>query len=511
MIQDAQLHLLLTQEHLQARVPAGPAESVPVVCLERTWSEIAQERATAPLTSMTPENLAYVIYTSGSTGKPKGTLVPHRGFASLAHWQRQIFQLQAPRRVLQSASFSFDTSVWEIIMALLSGGTLHLPAPDLRMIGMDLLDVLLEQGIERVTLTPSALATLPLVPLPDLRTLIAGAEDCPVELMRAWAKGRTFINAYGPTETTIGASAGRCEASQERMHIGWSVTNTRFYVLDRHLEPVPIGMPGELYIGGAGVTRGYLGRPDLTAERFIADPFGTPEEGGRLYRTGDLVRSLMDGNIEFLGRVDQQVKLHGYRIELGEIEAVLGQHPQVQSCVAVVREHGSAGKQLVAYVVPKTSTLPDRHELVSMAQEQLPAYMVPKAVVLLEELPLTLNGKVDYRALLAPAVTDLTSEKEYVAPETEIERMVAGIWSSFLDGERVGMLDNFFELGGHSLTATRVISSIRQALQIEIPLQSLFETQTLAEFVQRIEKISAFLKNSQDIDEELTERETGAL
>jgi amino acid adenylation domain-containing protein len=507
MIQDAQLRLLLTQQHLQAQVPAG---SVPLVCLDRGWPDIAQESVTVPLTSVTPENLAYVIYTSGSTGRPKGTLVPHRGFASLAHWQRQVLHLQTPQRVLQCASFSFDASVWEMVAALLSGGMLHLPAPDLRMIGMDLFGLLVERGIENATLTPSALATVPLLPLPDLQTLVVAGEACPVELMRFWAQGRTFLNAYGPTEATIGVCAARCEASQERILIGRPVTNTRLYVLDPHQQSVPIGVPGELYIGGVGVTRGYLGRPELTAERFLPDPFG-PQVGGRLYRTGDLVRALPDGNLEFVGRIDQQVKIRGYRIELGEIEAVLAQHPQVQSCVVAVQPHGSSGKQLVAYVVPKPSTLPDRYELMNLAQEQLPAYMVPKSVVLLESLPLTPNGKVDYRALFVPMATYMTSEREYVAPETEIGRIVADIWSSFLDGARVGILDNFFELGGHSLTATRVISSIRQELQIDIPLQSLFETPTLAEFVQRIENISAFLKTSQNSDEELTDRETGVL
>ena len=488
MIQDARLHLLLTQEHLQARVPV---EQTPVVSLERAWSEMAQQPATAPLSGVVPENLAYVIYTSGSTGKPKGTLVPHRGYASLAHWQRQIFALQAPRRVLQSASFSFDTSVWEIVMALLSGGTLHLPAPDLRMIGTDLLDVLLEQGVENVTLTPSALATLPQVPLPDLRTLIVGGEACPLELMRYWAKGRTFINAYGPTEATICASVARCEASQARIDIGRPITNTRLYVLDRYLQPVPIGVPGELYIGGAGVTRGYLGRPELTAERFIADPFGTPEEGGRLYRTGDLVRALPAGKLEFVGRVDQQVKLRGYRIELGEIEAALEQHPQVQSAVVLVQQEG-VSKRLVACVVPQTSSADLMERLRASLEERLPTYMVPGTFVLLEQLPLTANGKLDQQALRALAGQQQQQAlRHYIAPRTRVEAQLARIWQEVLGLEQpVGILENFFALGGDSVLSLQVIFRAKQQ-GLHFTVKQIFQYQTIGHLSEVVQEQAA--------------------
>ena len=477
MIQDAQLRLLLTQQHLQAHVPAG---RVPVISLESAWPDIAQESVTVPQTSVIPENLAYVIYTSGSTGRPKGTLVPHRGFASLAHWLRQTFYLQTPQRVLQCASFSFDASVWEMVAALLSGGMLHLPAPDLRMIGTDLLDLLVERAIENVIVTPSALTTVPLAPLPDLRTLVVGGEACPVELMRFWAQDRAFLNAYGPTEATIGASAARCEASQERILIGRPVTNTRLYVLDPHLQPMPIGVPGELYIGGMGVSRGYLGRPELTAERFLADPFG-PQEGGRLYRTGDLVRSLPDGNLEFVGRIDQQVKIRGYRIELGEIENALRQHAAIQEAVVVVHQEG-ASKRLVAYVTPRESSSDLEEEQVrAFLLERLPAYMVPGSFVLLEHLPRTPSGKLDQQALRAVAGQQSVPARTYVAPRTPVEAQLAHIWQEVLGlSQSVGVHENFFALGGDSVLSLQIIFRAKEQ-GLHFTVKQIFQHQTIAQ------------------------------
>ena len=490
MIQDAHLHLLLTQEHLHARVPVG---SVPVAYLDSVRPGIAQLPVTALRSGVVPENLAYVIYTSGSTGRPKGTLVTHRGFASFTHWQRQTYQLQEPQRVLQSASFSFDASVLEIVAALLSGGTLHLPVPGLRMIGTDLLDLLLEQGIENVTLTPSALATLPLVPLPDVRVLSAVGEACPVELMRSWTKGRTFLNGYGPTETTIFACVARCEASQERIHIGRPVTNTRLYVLDRHLEPVPIGVPGELYIGGMGVTRGYLGRPELTAERFIADPFATPGEGGgRLYRSGDLVRYLPDGNVEFLGCIDQQVKIRGFRIELGEIEDALRQHSAIQEAVVVVQQEGLNDKRLVAYLKEQQpEPQPATADLRLFLKKVLPEYMLPATFVWIEAFPTTSSGKIDRKALSALHWTPTDAEHTFVAPSTDTEKQLAPLWEQILGISPIGIHESFFELGGHSLLATRLMTRMRETLHLDIPLQVLFQTQTLAEFSRTVDLMKA--------------------
>jgi acyl carrier protein len=269
--------------------------------------------------------------------------------------------------------------------------------------------------------------------------------------------------------------------------IGRPITNTHMYILDKHLQPTPLGVPGELYIGGAGLARGYLNRPDLTAEKFIPNPF-SDELGARLYKTGDLVRYLPDGNIEFLGRIDHQVKIRGFRIELGEIEAVLSHHPIVQEAVAVVREDRSGDKRLVAYVVPNQKSLPKIHELRNFLQQKLPDYMVPSAFVMLDALPLTPNGKVDRKALPAPDQTRPELEETFVAPRTPIEQELTEIWADVLKLEKVGIYDSFFALGGHSLRATQIISRIHDAFQVELPLRCLFETSTIAGLAMAIEQ-----------------------
>ncbi|MFC7221524.1 amino acid adenylation domain-containing protein, partial [Streptomyces polyrhachis] len=366
-----------------------------------------------------------MIYTSGSTGLPKGVQVTHRGLNNITQWQRENYGRYTPQRVLQGTSMSFDISVWELCAALLSGGTLVLPPAELKMMGSELADLLIEQAVESINLTPSALATLPEESLPLLRCVSVGGEACPLELIRLWAPGRSFFNGYGPTETTIAASIARYESDLERVHIGRPINGMQLYVLDSRLQLLPVGVAGELYIGGSGVARGYLGRPDLTAEAFVADPFGGVSggcSGGRLYRTGDLARFLPDGNVEFLGRVDAQVKIRGFRVELGEIEAALGEHPEVRGCAVLLHAEGGR-KRLVAYVVVRSEVAAG--VLQSFVGERLPEYMVPGVFVPLESLPLTANQKVDRKALAGVSWGEYAGQREHVAPRSEVEGLLA--------------------------------------------------------------------------------------
>ncbi|MFF2409359.1 amino acid adenylation domain-containing protein, partial [Streptomyces sp. NPDC058092] len=477
VVEDARLRLMLTQSHLVSKLPAG---DLPTLCLDSGWPAVAAEPRTAPPTTLTPGNLAYIIYTSGSTGRPKGVMVAHRCLQHVVPWIRRNPCFDRRQNVLQVASTSFDFSVWEILLPLVTGGTLHIPAPRMRMIGTELQAMLSERAIESLNFTPGALATLPTDdPLPHLRTLVVGGEAYSADLIRTWAPGRTFFNVYGPTETTIFATGTHTDENLDVIHIGRPITNVRFYVLDQYLQPVPPGVPGELHIGGVGVTRGYMNRPDLTAEYFVADPFGE-EPGGRLYRSGDLVRYLPGGNIEFIERIDGQVKIRGFRIELGEIEAVLEQHPLVRNCAVLAQPEGT-GRRLVAYVV-LDEDVPDVTEaLRAHLMEQLPSYMVPSAFVRLDELPLTGNGKLNRRALPLPDDSPASALSETALPRTATEAKLAVIWSEVLGHSPIGVLDDFFTLGGHSLLAVKVVARIQQTFGLEMPVRVLFEQPTLSQ------------------------------
>ncbi|MEO3754695.1 amino acid adenylation domain-containing protein [Streptomyces sp. B6B3] len=477
VIEDARMRLMLTQAHL---LPRLPADGLRTLCLDTDWSSVASARTDAPATDLLPENLAYIIYTSGSTGRPKGVMVAHRCIHHVVPWIRRHACFDTPQNVLQVASLSFDFSVWEIAMPLVTGGTLTIPPRDTRMIGTDLHDVLAERAIQSLNFTPGALATLPTTPpLPHLRTLVVGGEAYSADLIRTWAPGRVFFNVYGPTETTIFATGTHTDEHLDVIHIGRPITNVRLYVLDPSMQPVPVGVPGELYIGGVGVTRGYMNRPDLTAEYFVADPFGG-EPGGRLYKSGDLVRYLPDGNIEFVERVDTQVKIRGFRIELGEIEAVLDQHPLVRGCAVLAQPDGST-KRLVGYVVPQEGAPRDTESLQAHLREQLPAYMVPSAFVYLDELPLNGNGKLNRRALPLPEEGPAPALSTSALPRTTTEARLAAIWEEVLERGPVGVSDDFFALGGHSLLAVRVLARIRQTFEVEMPVRVLFEQPTVAQ------------------------------
>ncbi|MEH2305427.1 amino acid adenylation domain-containing protein [Nostoc sp.] len=486
MLADAQVPVLISQQRLLDRLPEY---QVKLICLDEVWSEILQNKQNNLIEVVKSSDLANVIYTSGSTGKPKGVTVEHTGLCNLAQAQIQAFGLSGDSRVLQFASFSFDACISEILMALGSGARLCLGTKDSIMPGMPLIERLKNDGITHVTLPPSALAVLPVEELPTLQTIIVAGEACPLELMRQWSKGRNFFNAYGPTEASVCAAIAKCTPKDQKISIGRPIANTQIYILDQNLQPVPVGVPGELHIGGAGLARGYLDRPELTQEKFIPNPFYNSKfkiQNSKLYKTGDLARYLTDGNIEYLGRIDNQVKIRGFRIELGEIEAALSQHQDVQSSVVIVREDIPGNKRLVAYIVPQPQITPTVSVLRSFLKEKLPEYMVPNAIVILESLPLTPNGKIDRRVL--PEPSSELSEK-YVAPRTPIEEILAVIWQQVLKLELVGKHDNFFELGGHSLLATQFFSRVRSRLKVEISLRELFAAPTIAELAPSIQQL----------------------
>jgi amino acid adenylation domain-containing protein/non-ribosomal peptide synthase protein (TIGR01720 family) len=479
MLDDTQVAVLLTQKRLLDKLPATLAK---LVFIDEIWSHISQNNQDNPVSEVTASHLANVIYTSGSTGKPKGVMVEHSGLCNLAQAQIQTFGVHCHSRVLQFASLSFDACISEILMALGSGARLYLGTKDSIMPGMPLIDRLKDNGITHVTLPPSALAVLPVEELPTLQAIVVAGEACPLELMRQWSKGRNFFNAYGPTEASVCAATAKCTPLDQKISIGRPIDNTQIYILDQNLQLIPVGVAGELHIGGVGLARGYLNRPELTQEKFIPNPFNN----SKLYKTGDLGRYLSDGNIEYLGRIDNQVKIRGFRIELGEIEAALSQHQDVQVCCVIVREDIPGNKRLVAYIVPQPQVTPTISVLRSFLKEKLPEYMVPSAIVILESLPLTPNGKIDRRALPEPSSE---SRDKYVAPRTPIEEILALIWQEVLKLELVGRHDNFFELGGHSLLGTQFISRVRSRLKVELPLRSLFAAPTIAELAPSIQQL----------------------
>ena len=483
MLEDAGVSILVTQQHLAKNLTAPECA---VVCVDSDREIIARQSPANLTLNIVPENLAYVIYTSGSTGKPKGVLIEHRGLYNLALAQIEAFKLNSNHRVLQFASLSFDASIFEIVMALGSGATLYCARKESLLPGQTLIHFLQDNAITHATFPPSLLAVLPSAELRALQTIICAGESCSPDVVKRWASGRRFFNAYGPTEATVWSSFAEIGdelrdsfASRQKPPIGRPIANTQLYILDEHLQPVPVGIPGELYIGGAGLARGYLNLPELTAQRFIPNPF-SEKAGERIYKTGDLARYLPDGNIEFLGRTDEQVKIRGYRIELGEIEALLMQHPAVKEAVAVAEDDLSGNKRLVAYVVPNPTQALNPLEMRSFLKEKLPNYMIPHAFVAIAFMPLTPNGKIDRLRLRTPEnVTSNSTDKSCIAPRTPTESTLAKIWSEILNTEPVGIRDNFFDLGGDSLLTIRLIKEINQQFKRELPLSSLFLNPTI--------------------------------
>lgn len=483
ILEDAAPALLVTVEKLARRFP-GVRDRL--VCLDTERETIERESQAGIVCPASQENLAYVIYTSGSTGRPKGALVSHRGLTNFLGDYTGLSSLGAHCRVLQFASIGFDASIADILVPLIAGATVCVPEPDRILAGNTLVEELREHRATHVTLPPSILRQLDPGLVPGVRSIVSAGESCTPEIAERWAPGRILLNGYGPTECTVGVTFARLASSEaERGHvpIGAPVRNASVYVLDGKLRPVPPGVAGELYIGGECVGRGYLNRPDLTAERFLPDRF-SGEAGKRLYRTGDRVRFLTDGQLEYLGRIDRQVKLRGYRIELEEIEAVLREQEGVRQAAVIVIGEGEASR-LAAYIEEEAAEAVDLEGLRASLHRRLPEYMVPAHIVNLPALPLSASGKIDRRALPRPELEGaacLAGE-----PRTPEEAELARLFAETLGIPRIGIEDNFFHLGGHSLLATRLMARVRETTGAEIPLQSLFEAPTVAGLARAVE------------------------
>ncbi|HEX8274264.1 MAG TPA: non-ribosomal peptide synthase/polyketide synthase [Longimicrobiaceae bacterium] len=467
--------------------PAPLQEAVAEFAGERVRLDAEWEGDDAPLEGGAwPDNAAWVIYTSGSTGRPKGVVATHAGAANLLAHGVEVMGVGPGSRVLQTASATFDASLLDMFAALLSGAELHVADRETVLSPERLAALLREREIDTWVCTPALPDTLPDTDFPALRTLCVGGDRCSAGTAARWSRGRRMLNMYGPTEITIYTTEHRVTpGAAGAPPVGRPVPNARAYVLDASGGPTPPGVPGELHIGGAGVARGYLGLPALTAEKFVPDPFGG-EPGARLYRTGDRVRWRADGELEFLGRTDAQVKIRGFRIEPGEIETVLREQPGVREAVVLVREDAPGRQRLVAYFVGAGGEAPTAAGLRARLGARLPEYMVPAAFVALERIPLNSSGKLDRAALPAPR---WSSEGAYVAPRTPTERLLCGILAEVLGVERVGVEDGFFELGGHSLMATQVVSRVREAAGVEVPLRALFETPTVAALAARVDEL----------------------
>jgi amino acid adenylation domain-containing protein len=488
MVADSQCAIILTSESLAA-----------------SGTDLFQE--SNPTQNIHPDNLAYVIYTSGSTGRPKGVAMTHRALNNLIRWQ--LVDFPEPIRTLQFASLNFDASFHELFATWCLGGTIVLVTNDLRLDANAMLRYLKDQRVERVFLPfvylqhlAEAYAEQPLqLHLREVQTAGEQLQSTAQIAQLCDSLQCRLSNHYGPSETHVVTVHILSRSSNEwptLPPIGRPIDNTSIYILDRNLQPVPVGVTGELYIGGANVCRGYLDRPDLTAEKFIPDPFSNIP-GERIYRSGDLSRYLSNGDIEFLGRMDHQVKIRGYRIEIGEVETTLRNHPQILEAVVCARVDARGEKQLVAYCVVEGGgqVKSEASEVRNYLRELLPDYMVPSSFVFLDHLPMTATGKVDRRALPAPQPGDLERQRVYVAPRTPTEETIAAIWASVLRLQKVGVEDNFFEMGGHSLLTTQVISRIRQALAVEIPVRTLFERPTISALAESIETI-LWLTHSND-------------
>jgi amino acid adenylation domain-containing protein len=472
MLEDSRAPILLTQSKLVAGLNQHQAK---VVCLDRDWDRIAQESGQKPSSKTTGKNLAYVIYTSGSTGKPKGVAIEHRSTIALLHWATSVFTREQLKGVLASTSMCFDLSIYEMFAPLSCGGTiilvenvLHLPTTPAA------------NEVTLINTVPSAITELlRSVGVPDsVRTVNLAGEPLKSSLVRQIYQldsVQEVFDLYGPTEDTTYSTFALRNSGPAT--IGRPISNTQAYILDRYLQPVPVGIPGELYLGGDGLARGYLNRPELTEERFITNPYG--EEQARLYKTGDLTRYLPTGEIEYLGRIDNQVKIRGFRIELGEIESAISAHPGVRESVVVAREDQPGDKRLVAYVISTPGPSVKGHELRSFLKQKLPDHMVPSLFVALDELPLTPNGKVNRKALPAPASTLSESERDFVQPRDEVESQLIKIWEDVLGVQPIGVTDNFFDLGGDSLHAVRMFTQIEQDFVKSLTIATLFQAGTI--------------------------------
>jgi amino acid adenylation domain-containing protein len=484
ILTDARVKVLLTQEHLLAGMPRQQTQVV--ICIDKEWSTIEKESFENPRSKVLAGNPAYLIYTSGSTGKPKGVLVSHQ---NLVHstFARFRYYNEPLKSFLLLSPFAFDSSVAGLFWTVSEGGMLVIPEEDSHQDPAYLAELIAQHSVSHLLALPGfyelILRQARVGKLTSLRTVIVAGESCSPELVQRHAETlpqTALFNEYGPTEATVWSSAHRCNsrAGQMSVPIGRPVANTQIYVLGPQLEPVPVGVTQEMYIGGDGLARGYLNQPDLTAERFVPNPFSV-NPGARLYKTGDLARFLPEGNIQYSGRNDFQVKIRGYRIELGEIESVLAQHPDVREAVVLASDTNGRYKQLTAYVVLNEFGTASAKQLKEFLKERLPEYMLPFSFVVLDAMPLTITGKVDRNALPIDQI-GVEATENYLAPRTALEKILAAIFSEILSLERISVNDSFFELGGHSLLATQVLSRVREACQLEVPLRTLFKAPTVA-------------------------------
>ncbi|HEX8822627.1 MAG TPA: amino acid adenylation domain-containing protein, partial [Archangium sp.] len=457
-----------------------PPEGAGVVVMEEV-----DGRDVGPLESgVRAGNAAYVLYTSGSTGRPKGVEVTHEGACDLIRGKARALGVGAESRVMQFSSLGFDVSLWDYLLTVAVGATLYVPAGGKVPLGEELRRELVEGAVTVLSLPPSVLALLPDEGLEHLRVVMVGGEACPPELVERWGRGRRFVNGYGPTEVSVLATWEECVAGEGRPPIGRPLANTRAYVVDGAMRLVPPGVAGELYLGGPGLARGYVGRPELTAERFVPDAF-SGEPGARLYRTGDVVRWRADGRLDYLGRVDAQVKVNGVRVEPGEVETALRELAGARQAHVKAWRSPSGESRLVAYVVPGEATPREERELRARLRERLMEAMVPSVCVYLETLPLTSSGKVDGRALPAPEEVR-PGGRAFVAPRDEWERELAHVWEEVLGVRPVGVTDSFFELGGQSLLAVRLVARLQERLGRAVPLASLFEAPTIEALAVRL-------------------------
>lgn len=493
MVEDSGVEIFITQQSL---VKKFLDYDVKTICLDTDWKIIDQQSAENPIIGSAPDNLAYVIYTSGSTGKPKGTMVIHRGICNLAAVLYHTFKIDESDNILQFSSLSFDASVWEIVMALAHGAKLVITRQEQLIPSHGLIEFFNDNRISLVTVPPSVLAVIPDASLPDLRIIITAGEPCTKELVKCWWNGHKFFNAYGPTETTVCASIFEVNAPIDRNPpIGRPISNFQLYILDDQLQPVPIGIVGELYIAGVGLARGYLHEPGFTAEKFVANPF-SKKPGQCMYRSGDLARYLPDGNIEFLGRLDHQVKVRGFRIELQEIETVLSTHPSVKQNIVVAKRNASGEIQIVAYVSHAENQSLDAVELRNFLKQKLPEFMIPSVIVILESLPHLPNGKIDRKALVAITETPTQTKVNQVNPQTEVEKLLATIWQEVLHLESIGIHDNFFDIGGHSLAIIKVQSQLNKFISREISVVDFFKYPTICSFAKFLNQTEAIQKIS---------------
>jgi microcystin synthetase protein McyA len=504
MLEDTGVKVLLTRRSLTELLPENQAI---VVSLDGDWQVIAQENQNNLNSGVKGENLAYVIYTSGSTGKPKGAMNTHKGISNRLVWMQNTYQLTSSDRILQKTPFSFDVSVWEFFWPLLAGATLVVVKPQGHKDNTYLIKLIQQQQITTIHFVPSMLRVFLQEPSLEncscLKRVICSGEALPYELTQRFFERLNceLHNLYGPTEAAIDVTFWHClpQIQQQIVPIGRPIANTQIYILDQYLQPVPVGIAGELHIGGVGLARGYLNRPELTSHKFISHSFGD----GKLYKTGDLARYLPDGNIEFLGRIDHQVKIRGFRIELGEIETVLSHHPAVEQAIVIAHEDETGHKSLIAYIVGNSQpsdavehnqevNLFDEQILQSYLESRLPEYMMPNAFVMLDAIPLTANGKIDRRALPSLEQIRLELANTYVAPCTPIEEILAVIWAEVLGIEQVGIHDNFFELGGDSIRGIQVIAKAKQ-IGFDFSLPQLLQYQTIQELAGLVSRELGFL------------------